>query len=100
MGFNYDNRQYITIFYPVYPRKNPDGSAGNVNSAYVSPIDTVVQAYRNNSDVIGDISCSVPHMEAGKVSRVLFDRRVPEEVKEKLCANGLDAPLVEAAVIS
>ncbi|CVL08617.1 uncharacterized protein FPRN_13134 [Fusarium proliferatum] len=100
MGFNYDNRQYTTIFHPVYPRKNPDGSAGNVNSAYVSPIDTVVQAYRNNSDVVRDISCSVPHMEAGRVSRVFFDRPVPEEVKEKLCANGLDAPLVEAAVIS
>ncbi|KLO83446.1 Uncharacterized protein Y057_1095 [Fusarium fujikuroi] len=100
VGFNYDNRQYTTIFHPVYPRKNPDGSAGNVNSAYVSPIDTVVQAYRNNSDVVGDISRSVPHMEAGKVRRVFFDRPVPEEVKEKLCANGLDAPLVEAAVLN
>ncbi|KAF5655153.1 chitinase [Fusarium sp. NRRL 25303] len=100
MGFNYDNRQYTTIFHPVYPRKNPDGSAGNVNSAYVSPIDTVVKAYRNNPDVVGDISRSVPHRGAGKVTRVFFDRPVREESKEKSLANGLDAPLVEAAVIS
>ncbi|EXL41915.1 hypothetical protein FOCG_16046 [Fusarium oxysporum f. sp. radicis-lycopersici 26381] len=100
MGFNYNNRQYTTIFHPVYPRKNPDGSAGNVNSAYVSPIDTVVQAYRNNPDVIGDISRSVPQMEAGKVTRVFFDRHVREEVKEKPCVYSLDAPLAKAAVIS
>lgn len=101
MGFNHDNHQYNTIFHPVYPRKNPDGSAaGNVNSAYVSPIDTVVQAYRNNPDVVGDISRTVPHKEAGKVTRVFFDRPVREESKEKTCANGLDAPLIEAAVIS
>ncbi|KAF4497966.1 hypothetical protein FAGAP_5862 [Fusarium agapanthi] len=87
MGFNYDNRY-------------PDGSAGNFNSAYVSPIDTVVQAYRNNPDVAGDISRSVPHMKAGKVTRVFFDRPVREEAKEKSCANGVDAPLVQAAVIS
>ncbi|KAF5669572.1 chitinase [Fusarium circinatum] len=100
MGFNYDNRQYTTIFHPVYPRKNPDGSAGNVNSAYVSPIDTVVQAYRNNPDVAGDISRSVPHMDAGKVTRVFFDRPFREEVKEKSCVNGVDASLVQAAVMS
>ncbi|KAG5752907.1 hypothetical protein H9Q70_004468 [Fusarium xylarioides] len=100
MGFNYDNRQYTTIFHPVYPRKNADGTAGNANSAYVSPIETVVNAYRSNYDVVGDISRSVPHMEAGKVMRVFFDRPVQEEVKEQPCANGLDAPLVEAAVIS
>ncbi|KAG7405380.1 hypothetical protein Forpe1208_v014627 [Fusarium oxysporum f. sp. rapae] len=100
MGFNYNNHQYTTIFHPVYPRKDPDGSAGNVNSAYVSPIDTVVQAYRNNPDVVGDISRSVPHMEAGKVTRVFFDRPVREEVKEKSCVYGLDAPLSKSAVIS
>ncbi|KAF5624812.1 chitinase [Fusarium tjaetaba] len=100
MGFNYDNRQYTTIFHPVYPRKNADGSTGNINSPYVSPIDTVVQAYRNNPDVARDISSSVPHMTAGKVTRVFFDRPVRDEVKEKPCTNGLDAPSVEAAVIS
>ncbi|KAF5700546.1 hypothetical protein FMUND_14297 [Fusarium mundagurra] len=95
MGFNHENHQYTTIFHPVYPRKNADGTAGDVNSAYVSPIETVVNAYRSNSDVIGDISRSVPYMEAGKVTRVFFDRPVREEVKEKSGANGLDAPLVE-----
>lgn len=100
MGFNYDNRQYTTIFHPVYPRKNPDGSVGNANSSYVSPIDTVVQTYRNNPDVARDISSSVPHMTAGKVTRVFFDRPVRQEVQEKPCANGLDTSLVEAAVIS
>ncbi|KAF5560690.1 chitinase [Fusarium napiforme] len=100
MGFNYDNRQYTAIFHPVYPRKNPDGSVGNVDSPYVSPIDNVVQAFRNNPDVARDISSTVPHMAAGKVTRVFFDRTVREEVKEKPCTKGLDAPLVEASVIS
>ncbi|KAF5692400.1 chitinase [Fusarium denticulatum] len=100
IGFNYDNRQYTTIFYPVYPRKNPDGSTGNVNSPYVSPIDTVVQTYRNNPDVTRDICSSVPYMAAGKVTRVFFGTTIRVEVKEKPCTNGLDAPLVEVAVIS
>ncbi|CVK94786.1 uncharacterized protein FMAN_13112 [Fusarium mangiferae] len=100
IGFNYEDRQYTTIFHPVYPRKNPDGSAGSASSAYVSPIDTVVQAYRRNPDVVRDISRLAPHKEAGKVTRVFFDRPVRGEVKEKTCANGLEAPLVEAVVIS
>ncbi|KAF5630044.1 chitinase [Fusarium sp. NRRL 52700] len=100
MGFNYNNRQYTTIFYPVYPRKNPDGSAGSVNSPYVSPIDTVVQAFRNHTDVVGDITRSVPHMDTGKVTRVFFDRPVREERKKMPYINGLDAPLEELAAIS
>ncbi|KAF4949085.1 hypothetical protein FGADI_9159 [Fusarium gaditjirri] len=99
MGFNYDNRQFTTIFHPVYPRKNPDGSAGNANSAYVSPIDTVVQAYGGNPDVVGHISRAVPHKEAGKVTRIFFDRPVREELKEMSCVNRLDAPPAKSAVI-
>ncbi|KAF9772794.1 hypothetical protein IL306_009479 [Fusarium sp. DS 682] len=76
MGLNYNNYQYTTIFQPVYPRKNQDGSQGNVNSEYVSPIDNVVQAYRNNPDVVGEISSAVPHMEFGTVKRVFFERPV------------------------
>lgn len=100
LGFNYDNRQYTTIFHPVYPRKNTDGSVGDVNSAYVSPIETVVNAYRNNADVVSDISRSVPHMEAGKVSRVFFDRPVREEVKEKSYIRSVVTPLTESEVVS
>ena len=101
LGLNHNNRQYTTIFHPVYPRKNADGSAGDVGSAYVSPIETVVNAYRNNSDVASDISRSVPHMEAGKVTRVFFDRPVLEEVNnEKSCVRSVVTPLTEAAVVS
>ncbi|RKL28181.1 hypothetical protein BFJ72_g12641 [Fusarium proliferatum] len=75
MGLNYNNCQYTTILHPVYPRKNADGSTGTViNSEYVSPIENVVQAYRNNSDVVGDICYAVPHMNYGTVTRVFFER--------------------------
>ncbi|KAF4445505.1 hypothetical protein F53441_10758 [Fusarium austroafricanum] len=77
MGFNYNNHQYTTIFHPVYPQKNPDGSPGtNAISQYVSPIESVVQGYRNNLDVIGDMSRSVPQMKFGTVKRVLFERSI------------------------
>ncbi|KAF4340432.1 chitinase [Fusarium beomiforme] len=79
MGLNYNNYQYTTIFHPVYPRKNPDGSPGNVNSEYVSPIDKVVQAYRNSPDVIGDISRLVPHKKYGTVTRAFFERPVDKK---------------------
>ncbi|KAJ4011001.1 hypothetical protein NW752_007461 [Fusarium irregulare] len=100
LGFNHNNRQYTTIFHPVYPRKNADGSAGDVNAAYVSPIETVVNAYRGNADVVGDISRAVPHMKAGKVTRVFFDRPVREEVKEKSYIRSKVTPLTESAVVS
>ncbi|KAH7239961.1 uncharacterized protein BKA55DRAFT_542559 [Fusarium redolens] len=100
MGLNYNNRQYTTIFHPVYPRKNPDGSTGNVNSAYVSPIDNVVQAYRNNPDVVGDISRSVPHMETGNVTRVFFERPIQKEIKGMPCVYSPEAPLKKSGVIS
>ncbi|KAI1052655.1 hypothetical protein LB507_009791 [Fusarium sp. FIESC RH6] len=100
LGFNHNNRQYTTIFHPVYPRKNADGSAGDVNAAYVSPIETVVNAYRGNADVVGDISRAVPHMKAGKVTRVFFDRPVREEVKEKSYIRSKVTPLTESANVS
>lgn len=100
LGFNHNNRQYTTIFHPVYPRKNADGSAGDVNSAYVSPIETVVNAYSNNTDVVGDISRSVPHMEAGKVTRVFFDRPVRKEVEEKSYIRSVDTPLTKSTAVS
>ncbi|KAJ4128928.1 hypothetical protein NW768_007452 [Fusarium equiseti] len=75
MGLNFNNCQYTTIFQPVYPRKNQDGSKGDVNTQYISPIDSVVKAYRDNPDVVRDISDSVPHMEFGSVRRVFFERR-------------------------
>lgn len=75
MGLNYNNCQYTTILHPVYPRRNADGSTGtHINSEYVSPIENVVQAYRNNSDVVDDICCAVPNMEYGTVTRVFFER--------------------------
>ncbi|GKU20716.1 unnamed protein product [Fusarium langsethiae] len=75
MGLNYNNRQYTTILHPVYPRKNADGSSGtHINSEYVSPIENVVQAYRNNFDVVDDIWHAVPHMEYSTVTRVFFER--------------------------
>jgi hypothetical protein len=66
----------------------------------VSPIETVVNAYRSNADVSGDISRSVPHMEAGKVTRVFFDRPVKEEVKEKSYIRSVVTPLTESEVVS
>ncbi|QKD61161.2 uncharacterized protein FOBCDRAFT_244726 [Fusarium oxysporum Fo47] len=46
------------------------------------------------------IGAKRPHFEAALPAWTFFDRPVREEVKEKPCVYGLDAPLAKAAVIS